>query len=92
MDSNLVLAGLVGSIERCFELVRCEVVEVAVDPGRIEPVHPSKGRDLDLFDDAKPVIVKPPRLARPLLASLLTPASQHVRLTGPSFKPCSHRS
>jgi hypothetical protein len=33
--------GLVGSIERCFELVGAEVVEVAVDPVAIEPVDPA---------------------------------------------------
>jgi hypothetical protein len=48
MDSNLVLVGLVGSIKRCFELVWAEVLEVAADPGHVEPAHPVERSDLDL--------------------------------------------
>src|SRR3954470_8954483 len=37
--SNPGGVGLLGSVERCFELGRRDVAAVAVEPGLVEPVH-----------------------------------------------------
>ena len=50
MVSNRVAVGLLGSVERCFELGGRDVTEVAVQPGVVVPVHPSQGGQFDVFD------------------------------------------
>jgi hypothetical protein len=39
-----------GSIERCFELGRWDVVAVAVEALLVEPVHPRQRREFELID------------------------------------------
>ena len=51
MDSNQFLVGLVGSISR-LEFGRRHVVEVLVQPLRVEPVDPREGGQLDVVDVA----------------------------------------
>src|SRR4051794_27552998 len=48
--SNPGGVGLVGSVERCFELGRRDVAAVAVEPLFVEPVHPREGGQLELVD------------------------------------------
>ena len=50
MVSNPGGAGLLGSVERCFELCWGHVTAVAVQPVLVEPVHPVQGRELELVD------------------------------------------
>jgi hypothetical protein len=47
---NLRLVGLLGSIERCFELCWWDVFAVAVKAVVVEPVHPRQCRQLELGD------------------------------------------
>jgi hypothetical protein len=42
--------GLVGSVERCFELGGRDVVAVAVEAVFVEPVHPRQGLELELVN------------------------------------------
>src|SRR3954470_5316032 len=48
--SNPGGVGLLGSVERCFELGRRDVVAVAVEAVLVEPVHPRQGGQLELVD------------------------------------------
>ena len=50
MDSNPGGVGLVGSVERCFELCRWHVRAVAMQPVVVEPVDPRQRRELELVD------------------------------------------
>ena len=50
MGSNQGVVGLVGSVERCFELWWWHVTGVAVEPRRVVPVHPAERRELDVVD------------------------------------------
>ena len=50
MDSNPGGVGLLGSVERCFELRGRHVVAVAVEALLVEPVHPREGLELELVD------------------------------------------
>lgn len=47
MVSNPDGAGLLGSVEGCFELCWWDVVAVAVEPVLVEPVHPGEGSAYD---------------------------------------------
>jgi len=49
-DLGQDLVVLAGSVEPCFELGGWDVREVAVEARGVVPVHPSEGRELDLFD------------------------------------------
>ena len=40
--------GLLGSVERCFELGGWHVAAVAVEPLVVEPVNPAEGGELEL--------------------------------------------
>ena len=51
MDSDQVLVGLLGSVER-LELGWWGIAEVAVQPLGVVPVHPAEGGQLDLVDGA----------------------------------------
>ena len=42
--------GLLGSVERCFELGGRDVAEVAVEAAGVVPVDPAEGGQLDVFD------------------------------------------
>ena len=50
MVSNPGGVGLLGSVERCFELRGWHVVAVAMEPVLVEPVNPGKGLELELVD------------------------------------------
>ena len=50
MVSNPERVGLLGSIERCFELGGRDVAAVAVEPGRVVPVDPRQGGELDVVN------------------------------------------
>ena len=50
MVSNPGGVGLLGSVERCFELGGRDVAAVAVQPLVVEPVDPGEGRELELVD------------------------------------------
>ena len=50
MDSNPGGVGLLGSVERCFELCGRHVVAVAVQALLVEPVDPREGLELELVD------------------------------------------
>jgi hypothetical protein len=48
--SNPGGVGLLGSVERCFELGGWDVAAVAVQPFVVEPVEPGEGGELELVD------------------------------------------
>jgi hypothetical protein len=50
LDSNQGLVGLLGSVERCFELRGWQVSGVAVEALRVMPVDPSERRELNVRD------------------------------------------
>ena len=50
MDSNRLLVGLLGGVERRFELCGRDVVAVAVAPLLVEPGHPRQRRELEVLD------------------------------------------
>jgi hypothetical protein len=51
LDSDQWLVGPWCIVERGFELCRRDVVEVAVEPAGVVPVHPAQGGQLDVLDD-----------------------------------------
>ncbi len=59
MDSNPGGVGLLGSVERCFELRWWHVAAVAVEPVLVEPVHPGEGGEFGLVDVVPAVGVGP---------------------------------
>src|SRR5215218_4200738 len=59
--SNPGGVGLLGSVERCFELGRRDVTAVAVKAVLVEPVHPRQGGQLELVD-----VVPVPRRVGPV--------------------------
>ena len=50
MVSNPCGVGLLGSVERCFELCGWHVVAVTVEPVMVEPVHPRQRREFEFVD------------------------------------------
>jgi 3-oxoacyl-[acyl-carrier protein] reductase len=50
LDSDPGGVGLLGSVERCFELGGRYVAAVAVEALLVEPVHPRERRELELID------------------------------------------
>lgn len=50
MVANPGGVGLLGSVERCFELGGRGVVAVAAEPVVVEPVDPAEGGELELVD------------------------------------------
>ena len=59
MVSNPGGVGLLGSVERCFEVDGRRVVAVAVEPLFVEPVHPRQGGELEIVDVVPAVGVGP---------------------------------
>ncbi len=59
MDSNPGGVGLLGSVERCFELGGRHIVAVAVQPVLVEPVDPGERRELEFVDVVPPGGVGP---------------------------------
>src|SRR5215204_2489922 len=57
--SNPGGVGLLGSVERCFELGGWHVAAVAVEPVVVEPVDPPEGREFELVDVVPAVGVGP---------------------------------
>src|SRR5215213_8775155 len=50
LDYYQLRAGVGGSVERCLELCRGQVAEVAVEPGGVVPVDPAESGELDVLD------------------------------------------
>jgi len=59
LDSNPVWGGVLGSVERCFELGGGHVTEVAVKTLLVDPVDPGQGGQLELVDAIPAVGVRP---------------------------------
>ena len=58
MDSNQLLVGLLGSVGR-LELRRRHVVEIAVQPVGVVPVHPAERGQFDVLDALPGSLVDP---------------------------------